>query len=75
MNMTYKEFTKLVDQTSNNFNWRYGQSLMNVLHGVWPEKYHEITLSGSDPYYNDNFVSTTLDMLESNWKPTNENTK
>jgi hypothetical protein len=72
--MTYKEFTKLVDQTSNNFNWRYGQSLMNVLHGVWPEKYREITLSGSDPYHNDDFVSTTLDMLESNWKPTNENT-
>lgn len=70
--MTYKEFVKLVDQTSNNFNWRYGQALMNVLYSIWPEKYTEIVNSGLDPYDRENIVSETLKNLEQNWHPTNE---
>ena len=70
--MTYQEFLKLVDQTSNNLNWRYGQSLMNVLYSVWPEKYNEITQSGDDPYYREDQISQTLKSLKENWKPTND---
>lgn len=68
--MTYEEFIKLVDQTHNQFNWRYGQSLMNVLHTIWPEKYNEITDSEYDPYYRDDMVSHTLKILKENWNPT-----
>ena len=70
--MTYQEFVKLVDQTSNNFNWRYGQSLMNVLHGVWPEKYNQIVDSDNDPYYSDDTVPKVLQLLKQDWKPTND---
>jgi ribonuclease I len=68
--MTYQEFVKLVDQTSNNFDWRYGQALMNVLHGVWPEKYNQIVDSDNDPYYRDDNVPRVLKLLSENWKPT-----
>lgn len=68
--MSYQEFIKLVDQTSKNFDWRYGQSLMNVLYGIWPEKYNEITASELDPYYIDNNVTKVLETLKANWKPT-----
>lgn len=66
--MTYKEFIKLVDQTHNNYNWRYGQSLMNVLHGAWPEKYNSIINTEKDCYYNDSLVPSTLSFLEKEWE-------
>jgi len=68
--MKYDEFIKTVDQTSTNFNWRYGQALMNILHGLWPEKYNEITSSDIDPYYLDDNVNKVLDILKNNWEPT-----
>ena len=42
--ISFKEFIMLLDQTylEHRFNWRYGQTLMNVLHGVWPKKYNEL---------------------------------
>jgi hypothetical protein len=70
--MNYEEFVKLVDQTSKNFNWRYGQALMNVLHGVWPSKYHELTDLELDCYYREDLVAATLKFLKNEWKPTNE---
>lgn len=70
--MTYQEFITLIDQTSNNLNWRYGQALMNVLYSVWPEKYNEITQSGDDPYYREDQIGQTLKSLKENWKPTND---
>jgi hypothetical protein len=71
--MNYNEFLKTIDQVSANFSWRYGQSLMNVLHGVWPEKYNEITGSEFDPYYTDKYVPYILNILKENWNPTGEN--
>jgi hypothetical protein len=70
--MTYQEFLKLVDQTSNQFNWRYGQALMNVLHGVWLEKYNEIIYTNIDPYYNDETVPKALRLLAEQWESKNE---
>jgi hypothetical protein len=67
--MTYEEFIKLVDQTHNQFNWRYGQSLMNVLHSVWPEKHEELTLLELDCYYREDLVPATLKFLKYDWKP------
>jgi hypothetical protein len=66
--MSYEEFIKLVDNTSINFNWRYGQALMNVLHGTRPEKYREIVESDHDPYYIEDNVSKTLKKLQEDWK-------
>lgn len=70
--MIYNDFIKLVDQTSNQFNWRYGQSLMNVLHGVCPEKYQQITGTNNDCYYDDNKVKATIELLEINWNSDNK---
>lgn len=66
--ITYKEFLTLVDQTYNNFNWRYGQSLMNVLYSTWPEKYNELTANNNDCYNDENKVSIVLDELKQSWK-------
>jgi hypothetical protein len=66
--MTYEEFVKLVDQTHNQFNWRYGQSLMNVLHSVWPEKHEELTSLELDCYYNEEMVPATLRFLKNEFK-------
>ena len=70
MNMKYDEFLKLVDRTSNNFNWRYGQALMNVLSTVWMDKCQQITDSGNDPYYDERYVPEVLKDLKDNWNPT-----
>ena len=66
--ITYKEFLTLVDQTYNNFNWRYGQSIMNVLYSTWPEKYNELITNNNDCYYDENKVSIVLDELKQSWK-------
>jgi hypothetical protein len=70
--MSYEDFVKLVDQTHNQFNWRYGQSLMNVLHSVWPKKYEEITNLELDCYYREDIVPATLKFLKGDWKPTHD---
>jgi len=66
--MSYEEFIKLVNQTHSYFNWTYGQSLMNVLHNVWKEKYYEIFKSEIDPYYKEENVSKVLEILKNTWK-------
>lgn len=66
--MTYNEFLKLVDQTFNNFNWRYGQSIMNVLHSVSPSKYSELMNKKLDCYDDDRLVQEVLNQLKNNWK-------
>lgn len=65
--MPYNEFVELVNQTAINFDWRYGQSLMNVLYDTWPEKYNEILGSNKDCYYNDTLFKDTLDYLQKVW--------
>jgi hypothetical protein len=45
---------------------------MNVLHGVWPAKYQQITGTDRDCYYDDNKIKTTIELLEINWNPDNK---
>ena len=67
--ISFKEFLSLADQTyhEHSFHWRYGQTIMNVLHGVWPLKYNEITSSSHDCFYDDGIVRLLLDKLEKEW--------
>lgn len=67
--MTFEEFVSKVDSTyADHKELRYGQSLMNVLFEVWPDKYMEITGTDDDCFYDDATVSLTLDKLEKEWK-------
>lgn len=67
--ITFKQFLKMVDETYNDhpFTFRYGQTIMNVLHQVWPEKYKEIMQINYDCFYDDGMVRITLDKLEKEW--------
>ena len=78
--MTFQQFIKRVDDTflehqasrsggkiSAANQWRYGQTVMNVLYDVWPEKYSEITGSDIDCFYSNSTVQYTLDKLEKEW--------
>lgn len=64
--MKFEEFVKKVDDffmsgqiarlkpnepISISNQLRYGQSVMNVLYNVWPEKYFEISNSDIDCFY------------------------
>jgi hypothetical protein len=78
--VTFNEFLKKVDDTflshqaarSNGKikaenQWRYGQTVMNVLWEVWPNKYREIQDSDFDCFYTNSTVDITLDKLEKEW--------
>lgn len=67
--MTFDQFLRLVDETYNekSFEFRYGQTIMNVLSVTWPEKYRELTNSSMDCFYDDGLVSSVLDKLKSEW--------
>lgn len=79
--MKFKEFLKKVDDTfmehqaarsggkvSTTNQWRYGQTLMNVLWDVWPEKYNEIKDSDINCFYSNSTVPIVLNKLEEEWK-------
>ena len=74
--MTFKEFITKVEDTflsnqppkvSAANRWRYGQTLMNVLYDVWPEKYNEIKDSDLDCFYTNQYINLTIDKLEKEW--------
>ena len=65
--MSYDNFLDLVDKTFNNFNWRYGQCIMNVLSYAWKQKYDELADSEYDCYYDDSIVKNTLFKLQKEW--------
>lgn len=80
--MTFQEFLNKVDDTfmshqvarskptqpiSVSNQLRYGQTIMNVLYDVWPEKYNEITGTDFDCFYTNSLVKLTLDKLEKEW--------
>jgi len=78
--ITFDEFLKKVDDTFLSHQaarsrgkikienqWRYGQTIMNVLWEIWPEKYQEIKGSDFDCFYNNATVQSTLDKLEKEW--------
>jgi hypothetical protein len=66
--MKFLEFLNLVDRTYHLFNWRYGQSLMNVLYSVSPSKYDNLVAAGEDCYYDDSKVHQVISKLENEWK-------
>ena len=47
--------------------WRYGQTVMNVLYEVWPEKYKEISNSEYNCFYTNALVKDALSKLEKEW--------
>lgn len=76
--MTFDNFLKQIDDTfwehqasrakvSAANQWRYGQTVMNVLYNVWPEKYNEIRGTDIDCFYSNAKVEDVLDKLEKEW--------
>lgn len=67
--MTFEEFLLKVDRfyNENEFEMRYGQTIMNVLYKVWPDKYKELTGGDLDCFYDDGTVRLTLEHLEKTW--------
>jgi len=68
--LSFEQFLNRVDKVyyENEFELRYGQTIMNVLYQVWPEKYKEISGGDYDCFYDDGTVRFTLDYLEKEWK-------
>lgn len=71
--ITFNGFLKKVDDTymNHSFEWRYGQTVMNVLLDVWPDKYKELVATQKDCFYDDRAVQSTLYKLEQEWIKTN----
>jgi hypothetical protein len=71
--LTFDQFLNLVDKVyyENEFKLRYGQTIMNVLYQVWPEKYKEISGGDYDCFYDDGTARSTLDYLEKEWDDKN----
>ena len=68
--MTFKEFLDKVYSTflePQAAQWRYGQTIMNVLYDVWPEKYKEIIKSEYDCFYTNRNIDMVLNKLEKEW--------
>ena len=78
--MIFTEFLKKVDDTflenqasrsdgkiSAANQWRYGQTVMNVLWDVWPEKYNEIKDSDINCFYSNRTVAMVINKLEKEW--------
>ena len=74
--MTFTEFKIKVGDTfmSNQppmvravNRWRYGQTLMNVLYDVWPDKHNRIMHTEYDCFYSDENAAKLLDKLEKEW--------
>lgn len=66
--MTFEQFVSFVDHDFHTNELRYGQTLMNKLSEVWPEKYKELTHTDNDCFYDDATVRFTLSKLEQDWK-------
>lgn len=69
--MNFDEFLAKVDEFYNSQPFenklRYGQTIINILHEVRPEKYKELTGTDYDCFYDDAIVRLTLDKLEKEW--------
>lgn len=78
--ITFHEFITKVDDTflshqaarsggkiSAANQWRYGQTIMNVLYDVWPEKHKELVELECDCFYDNKMVVFVLDRLEREW--------
>lgn len=71
--MSFDKFLKEVDESylDHSFEWRYGQTIMNILANVWPDKHKELVATNADCFYDDRMVEFTLDKLEKEWIETN----
>ena len=65
--MTYADFRNKIDHDLKRYGLRYGQTVMNTLSEVWPDKHRELISTDLDCFYNDNKTDTTLRYLEKAW--------
>jgi hypothetical protein len=65
--MSHSEFRDKVDQCLKQHGLRYGQTIMNILSEVWPDKHRELIGTDLDCFYNDKKTDTTLSYLEKVW--------
>ncbi len=65
--MTYSDFRNKIDHNLKRYGLRYGQTVMNTLSEVWPDKHRELMSTYLDCFYNDNKTDTTLSYLEKAW--------
>ena len=65
--MTYSDFRNKIDQNLKQYGLRYGQTVMNTLSEVWPDKHKELTSTDLDCFYNDKKTDTLLSYLEKTW--------
>lgn len=67
--ISFDDFIKIVDREylDYSFEYRYGQTLMNILRIVWLEKYSSLTNTEYDCFYNDGIVTKTLERLKNDW--------
>jgi hypothetical protein len=71
--LSFEQFLNRVDKVyyENEFELRYGQVLMNVLHSIWPDQHKKIVKSDLDCFYDDGTARSTLDYLEKAWNDQN----
>ena len=67
--LSFENFLDLVDKNyyENEFEIRYGQAIMNVLHRTRPDKYREISQTDYDCFYDDGTARLTLEYLKREW--------
>jgi hypothetical protein len=65
--VTYSDFKNKIDHDLKKYGLRYGQTVMNSLSEVWPDKHRELISTDLDCFYNDNKTDTTLSYLEKAW--------
>jgi hypothetical protein len=65
---TFLEYQVSREKVSDVNQWRYGQTVMNVLWDIWPEKYNEIKGTDIDCFYNNAIIRLTLEKLEQDWE-------
>jgi hypothetical protein len=71
--MTFEQFLNRVDKVyyENEFELRYGQTIMNVLYQIWPDQHKKIIRTDLDCFYDDGTTKSTLEYLEKVWNDQN----
>lgn len=73
MDITFQQFKSHIESQFAHqekyglLQLRRGQLLMNVLLSKRPDKYHQITGSHVDCFYDDNKIKDTINYLERHW--------
>lgn len=69
--ISFETFLKKVDDAFYSYSYkdqiRYGQTIMNILWEIWPEKHKEIQGGDFDCFYDNSTVRFTLEKLEKEW--------